>query len=375
MKKRRMIFIPEVNPKSFVFFFERGNSGTSWSIRDYSIRSCVRERGPRDFHWTTDEIHLKAQYSFDAPTVSTDDLAFWHKQTEELNNRYLGNPAPTPTVVEAPPARLAAAADQPAPVTKGDAIPILNLPQLLGLPKGRKTQDMERILHSRNSEDWVTWSFFQILLKQYPSGWWGHLVSAARRRNPELDFPFDERSLPTLKLWELVRSPSQYEAQSRARMLASGNPEWIGRAQSPDPVEGSSEIDIAFEHNQFLVFVEAKLGSDVSPSTSYDPGRNQIIRNIDCLIEKAGGKTAIFWMFARDEEPSRAYVQLMNGYKSDPGLLARDLPHRNAAALEKIAQNLTILLWSDFCELVCSPGVDPEANAVKKELERRILVR
>ena len=275
----------------------------------------------------------------------------------------------------APPGKPAAAANQPAPVSSCDAIPVLNLPQLLALPKGRKAQDMERILHSPNSEDWVTWNFFQILLKQYPVGWWGHLAAAARRRNPSLDFPCDERSLPALKLWELVRSPSQYEARSRARMLASGNPEWINRAQSSEPVEGSSEIDIAFEHDKFLVFVEAKLGSDLSLSTSYDPGRNQIIRNIDCVIEKAGSRTPIFWMLVRDEEPSRAYLQLMNGYKRDPGLLARDLPHRNARALEKIAPNLTILLWSDFRELICGAGADPETNAVKKELERRILAR
>src|ERR1035441_3448763 len=82
MKKRRMMFIPEVNSKSFVLFFERGNSGTSWSIRDYSIRNCVRERGPHDFQRTADEIHEEAQFSFDAPTVSTTDLSFWHQQTD-----------------------------------------------------------------------------------------------------------------------------------------------------------------------------------------------------------------------------------------------------------------------------------------------------
>jgi hypothetical protein len=43
--------------------------------------------------------------------------------------------------------------------------------------------------------------------------------------------------------------------------------------------------------------------------------------------------------------------------------------------LVKIVQNLTILLWSDFRELVCSPGIDVETNAVKQELERRILGR
>ncbi len=84
MKKRRMMYIPEVNSKSFVLFSRGGNSGVSWSIRDYSIRNCVRERGPHDFQRTADEIHKHAQFSFDAPTVSTTDLGFWHRQTDEF---------------------------------------------------------------------------------------------------------------------------------------------------------------------------------------------------------------------------------------------------------------------------------------------------
>jgi hypothetical protein len=53
--KRRMLFLPEVNPKSFVFFYDRGSSGTSWSIRDYSIRNRVKKYSPHDFrHWSAD---------------------------------------------------------------------------------------------------------------------------------------------------------------------------------------------------------------------------------------------------------------------------------------------------------------------------------
>lgn len=53
--------------------------------------------------------------------------------------------------------------------------------------------------------------------------------------------------------------------------------------------------------------------------------------------------------------------------------LARELPHRQQPALEVVARNLTILLWSDFSELVCGPGWNSESTAVKQELERRIL--
>jgi len=109
-------------------------------------------------------------------------------------------------------------------------------------------------------------------------------------------FPFSD-------FWSSVRSPSEYEIQSRRRMLTSDNPQWELRAKSPEPVEGASEIDITFDHARFLIYVEAKLGSDVSMSTTYDPRRNQIIRNIDCLIAGSGDRVPMFWLLVRDEEP------------------------------------------------------------------------
>jgi hypothetical protein len=374
MKKRQMIFVPQVNPNSFVFFYEMGSGGSSWSIRDYSIPHWVKKYGPSDFHWSADDIRRMAEQAFDAPTHPTEDLDFWHRHTQDCNQR-LGSSgqakasaaAPKDGVMVVPPAAKAA-------VSVAASQPVLNLDRLQDTSKGRKAQDMERILHSPNSEDWVTWNFFQILQTQYPSGWFGHIVAAARRRNPELVFPFDDCSLPTLKLWAAVCAPRLYEMQSRARMRTSGNPAWVARAEMPDPVEGSSEIDIVLDHEKYLLYVEAKLGSDISLSTSHDPERNQIARNIDCVIEQAGPRSPLFWMLVRDEDPSRAYVQLMRSYRRDPGLLAAALPHRDPETLRRLAQNLTILLWSDFAELTCCPGTDLEANAVKHELERRIMV-
>jgi hypothetical protein len=254
----------------------------------------------------------------------------------------------------------------------GHTFPVLNLQQLSDLPKGHKPQDMKRILDSRNSEDWVTWNFFQVLFKKYPTDWWRHIISVARRRNPHLVFSIDERALPTPQFWSSVPSPPEYEAQSRARMLASGNEESILRAKVAGPVEGPSEIDIAFDHDQFLVYIEAKLLSDVSMNTKYDLQRNQIIRNIDCLIANAGNRKSIFWLLVKDEAPTREYVRLINNYTADPSLLVHDLPHRDTDTLGGIAQNLTILLWNDFRELVCSPSADPETAAVQRELEHRI---
>lgn len=370
-KKRRMMWIPEVHPTSFVFFFEKGDSGNSWSIRDYSAPSRVSTYGPDQFPYTANEIRQKARCSENAPTVPTKDLDFWHKYTLECNRRN-GLPQQTTGDAEpAPPHLPARTAATPEP-----KYPILNLPALLQSSKAQKPQDMERILTSPQSEDWVTWNFFQLLNRRYPQTWWSHFLEVARRRNSSLTLYADARfGPPALNLWTRVPAPTLYEVQSRIRMSASGKPQWIQRAAHPAPVEGISEIDISLESGQVMIFIEAKLGSDISMSTSYDPGRNQIIRNIDCVLERAGSRQPAFWMLVRDLQPTRSYVQLMQAYQADPGILARDLPHRDLRQIREIAQNLTILLWSDFAGLVCSsqPVSDPEAAAVIAELSRRIL--
>jgi hypothetical protein len=56
-------------------------------------------------------------------------------------------------------------------------------------------------------------------------------------------------------------------------------------------VEGNSEIDLIIESSSLLIYIEAKLDSDISMRTTHDPARNQIIRNIDCLLDSARGRT------------------------------------------------------------------------------------
>jgi hypothetical protein len=370
-------FIPEFDATTFVYFYECGEDGTSWTIRDYSIEQPATTYSSQKYtKWTAEDIKKEALYPVNArrdgeKLQSIDNYKHWHKRTIELNCQY-GIEAGSDRAVAGVKLVQASPTLETASALMGN-IPVLNLEQLRALPKNRKRGDMDRILHSPDSEDWVTWNFFQILLAEHPVGWWDHILSTVRRRNPDLVFTFDDQSPPLHELWKLVRSPSQYEVPSRARMRASERPTWISRANDPRPVEGPSEIDIAVEHDKFVVFIEAKLGSDISMETTYDPQRNQIIRNIDCLIEIAGERVPIFWLLVRDQKPARAYVQLMNSYRSNPGLLARELPHRSAETLNRVAQNLTVLVWSDFKELVCQLGIDPQTDAVKRELERRIL--
>ena len=103
----------------------------------------------------------------------------------------------------------------------------------------------------------------------------------------------------------------------------------------------------------------------------YGQSSIRALARLRIAAEKAGKRAAIFWMFVRDEAPDRAYVQLMKSYKADPASLMRELPHRDEATLNTVAQNLTVILWRDFAELVCGPGRDAESTAVKSILAQR----
>jgi hypothetical protein len=80
-KKRQMVVLPEVNANSFLLFFEKGASGNSWSLRDYSVPNRVQERHGREFGWSASEVRRKARFLFDAPTENTGNVNFWHGYT------------------------------------------------------------------------------------------------------------------------------------------------------------------------------------------------------------------------------------------------------------------------------------------------------
>jgi hypothetical protein len=177
--------------------------------------------------------------------------------------------------------------------------------------------------------------------------------------------------VPAVVFWQTVPPPSTYEVASRKRMAKSENELWIERAKNPDPVEGDSEIDITLFGEEHLTFIEAKLSHDISPRTTYDPERNQIIRNIDCLLEHAAASTPYFWMICRDVGPSRSYVQAIDAYRSTPAMLASALPHRDPKVLTDVIERTTIFLWRELLDLLDVPSLDTEQVRVLEELRRR----
>ena len=89
MKRRQLIYIPEIEPKTFLFFYYRGNTGLSWSLRDYRTNPPKVIYAKEYPSYSADDILTKAQHPHNAEAVSTEMVDYWRKKIEELNQKYL----------------------------------------------------------------------------------------------------------------------------------------------------------------------------------------------------------------------------------------------------------------------------------------------
>jgi len=89
VKNRQLVFVPEINPNTFLFFFFKGQTGRSYSLREYPPHGKALVRYAKDYPYTADEIIQMAKLKFDAPPHSTNDEKTWQKVIAELNKKYL----------------------------------------------------------------------------------------------------------------------------------------------------------------------------------------------------------------------------------------------------------------------------------------------
>ena len=91
MKRRQLIYLPQIDPFSFRLFFFRGESGKSYNLRHYPERGGIDILTAKDFPYTASEILAMAKYCYDATTHPTDDEEFWRDKIESLNKKHLSN--------------------------------------------------------------------------------------------------------------------------------------------------------------------------------------------------------------------------------------------------------------------------------------------
>ena len=358
--RRYLIYTPRINPDTFVFFFLRGTSGRSFSIRDFSYEPVLRLDAKDYARDVTDRIILawanepECHCIEDVDPHPVDDVDYWREVIAKVNRLRLGKDLDVRSHTSNPPGA-------------GEwQFPMLDLEVFRAFPKARKTKDVERMQISPRSEDWVTWNVVRLLDRHDRSIWWPAMLDGASQQAAD---PIDLNPPTRISPWVSVAAPASYEAASRHRMATSGDPTQIARASHPDPVEGHSEVDVVIEGDGYLIYLEAKLFSDISLATTHDPDRNQLVRNVDCVLEHGGGRQPLFWMAVRDRAPHRMYVKVVQEWKRNPSLLAIQLPHHAPNEIERLVNRIAIISWT---ELLAAITPRPDEVEVWKELQRRI---
>ncbi len=104
--------------------------------------------------------------------------------------------------------------------------------------------------------------------------------------------------------------------------------------------EGFTEIDCYLETEDFCLAIEGKRTEPIASATSWFPQRNQIVRNLEVLKQKAGTKEYALILMAEDGiDPITDTV------------FEQSLPHYDPAQiLELKSHYLGCISWSDACK-------------------------
>lgn len=126
-------------------------------------------------------------------------------------------------------------------------------------------------------------------------------------------------------------------------------------------LEGPTHVDALMlnSHTGCGVMFEAKVLSDASCSITFDPCRNQLARNIDCMLEtnntlpeplrsRQPDRTLFVLLtpvLFRNQPTTRLYGWLMNEYCRRPESIGQHLPHRTGIDWNAVSARLGWMTW------------------------------
>lgn len=104
--------------------------------------------------------------------------------------------------------------------------------------------------------------------------------------------------------------------------------------------EGFTEMDCLLETDDFLIGIEGKRKDKVASATNWFPQRNQIVRNLEVLKQKAGSKE--YALLLMSEDGVDPITDITYG---------ESLPHFSPTQIKDIRKHyLGCISWSDACE-------------------------
>ncbi len=201
-------------------------------------------------------------------------------------------------------------------------------------------------LRSENSEDAITWNVFKSLQQINPVYWYPQLISKGiNQTRYTVKRQIQTNQVPNkldIKLWQSIKPPEALLEQGTA--------------------EGATEVDVLIECETFVWFIEAKYKSDISPGTTHDKKRNQILRNIDVGSNYAEGRDFYFSLLILDDKSSSKGIAAVEKYSreltEDVSQFEDHLKHRTVGLSN--LQGLTVFYWRDFASIFKSCMEKPE---------------
>jgi len=253
----------------------------------------------------------------------------------------------------------------------------------------RKYKMRGRELMSENSEDALSWSTFHALSGLADKEWLTALFSAAVNEQFAKKYA-PHVGLAQIRFWvshvppgiylQWLRNKVRQEGEaaikhldpcSASRIMASRRLQKIMQGDQSEVPERATEADIEIRlGKELIIFIEAKLFSDISVSGTFNPVRNQVVRNMEILeytAQTEGFKDRRFILLTLDRK-DKIYTQVMKRYRNSDMRMLRewdelgdwlavkeDLPH-HAAKPDSYFQEMTLkmgwLLWSDCWKIL-----------------------
>ncbi|MBC7350169.1 MAG: hypothetical protein H5U05_09375 [Candidatus Aminicenantes bacterium] len=133
------------------------------------------------------------------------------------------------------------------------------------------------------------------------------------------------------------------------------------RIKSEEQLEGPTQVDAVIDTDRFLILIEVKFTSDISPSTKFGLIRNQIARLIDVGISKVkkmqnnkkDAKLIVLCCTPHDlfHKRSRFYYYKMQEY-SDPLKTIQDIPWRTLYEINKSLEKVAWISLEKIIEII-----------------------
>ncbi len=176
-------------------------------------------------------------------------------------------------------------------------------------------------LGSENSEDAMMWNVFKTLEKLNPEKWFSKIF-------PQIVLDKDEQFIdPILRFWDKYFPPPLRSFP-----------------------EGSTQVDLSIETSNKLIFIEAKYKSDISKTTTHDPGRDQIIRNIDVGSWAAKKRAKEFYFVLLTLKTNTYSIDKLHDYKSKPSNIIEKIGNyrRDIKDYVALCENIHVIYWDQI---------------------------